>query len=127
MCSLLGIWAYSRFVTSWAYRYIFTVGNLVYFGAALLDVVFFLRWHRPYVDDHYFAVGTAAFESLIEAWLYLPAMILLSQMCPAGLEAVMVAILAGAAHLGAVLSRNFGAALLEVFDVHPVGAPEEGH
>ena len=79
------------------------------------------------VDDHYFAVGTAAFESLIEAWLYLPAMILLSQMCPAGLEAVLVAILAGAAHLGAVLSRNFGAALLEIFDVHPVGAPQEGY
>ena len=37
MCSLLGIWAYSRFMTAWSYRYIFMVGNLVYFGAALLD------------------------------------------------------------------------------------------
>ena len=44
---------------------------------------------RCKVDDHFFAVGTAAFESLIEAWLYLPAMVLLSQMCPAGLEAVL--------------------------------------
>ena len=45
-------WSYSEFMTAWSYRRIFTVGNLVYFAAVLLDVVFFLRWHRPYVTGH---------------------------------------------------------------------------
>merc|ERR1719428_2746365 len=62
---------------------------------------------------------------MIDQWNWMPSVVILSQLCPRGLEATMYALLAGCYNLGNALSDYMGAYLLEVFEVRPSGANNE--
>merc|ERR1719272_1877751 len=93
-----------------------------------MDVIFFLRWNRLLgLPDHIFVLGSASFQSVMEEWLWMPSVGLLSQLCPRGMEAIMYANLASCHNLGNTISNNFGALLLDVTDVKPRGVNLETH
>merc|ERR1719272_2441372 len=93
-----------------------------------MDVIFFLRWNRLLgLPDHIFVLGSASFQSVMEEWLYLPSAVLLSQLCPRGMEAIMYANLAACHNLGNTISNNLGALLLELMGVNPSGVGVESH
>merc|ERR1719258_752512 len=55
----------------------------------------------------------------------MPSTVIMSQLCPRGMEATMFALLAGCHNLGATISSNFGAVLLEWLAINPSGAKDE--
>mmetsp|Transcript_41376 Transcript_41376/g.115026 ORF Transcript_41376/g.115026 Transcript_41376/m.115026 type:complete len:122 (-) Transcript_41376:172-537(-) len=55
----------------------------------------------------------------------MPQVVILSHMCPKGMEATMFALLAGCANLGNSVSSNCGAMLLHYMGCRPSGAKAE--
>lgn len=128
MFSLLGIYAYNRTAGAWTYRAMYMIGGLLGTIAALSDCVFFSRLNVSWgVNDHIFVLGSSSIQSVLGQWLWMPSVVLLSQLCPKGMEAIMYANLAGCHNLGNTLAANFGAALLEAGHVKPDGSKDEGH
>merc|ERR1719401_1227716 len=96
--------------------------NLVACFAHLLDVVFFTRTNvRLGIPDHAFAIGSGAISHVLGQWQFLPGIVIISQLCPKGMEATMYALLAGCHNLGASLASNFGAFTLVLLRVQPNG------
>lgn len=125
--SLLGIWCYSCSAHLWSYQKLYIIGNLVIGFISLLDVLFFLRWNKEVgINDHVFVLGSSSVGSLVNEWLWMPSIALLSQLCPKGMEAIMFANLAGCHNLGNTISQNFGALLLHQFGIEPRGDENEG-
>ena len=54
-----------------------------------------------------------------------PGVVILSQLCPPGLEATMYALLAGCHNLGGAIASSTGAWVLQVLSVQPSGAKEK--
>jgi hypothetical protein len=136
--SLVGIWAYKRTSTTWTYQQMYIFGNLLSTFAYLLDTVFYLQLHRSWcfgqycgkeyahVLDHAFVLGGTSLQNVIGWWLWMPSIVLMSQLCPTGMEAIMFANIAGCHNLGSTIAKNLGAVLLEEASVRPNGSPNEG-
>jgi len=119
---LMGIAFYNRCMRDLTYPYIYILGNTIVFFASLVDLLFYLRWNEAMgISDHVFVLGTSAFESVIGSFLWMPSVVIMSQMCPKGMEAIMYALLAGCHNLGNTLSSNFSAYLLLTMHVMPNG------
>eukprot|EP00959_Pyramimonas_sp_CCMP1952_P273215 5710985-Pyramimonas_sp.AAC.1 len=57
----------------------------------------------------------------------MPGVVLISHMCPRGMEAIMFANLAGCHNLGYTASINLGAWMLESLQIQPAGVAGERH
>merc|ERR1712232_288913 len=77
------------------------------------------------INDHVFVLGASTLQSVILNWMWLPSVVIMSQLCPRGMEAIMYANLAGCHNLGSTFSKNFGALLMEYMGVKPSGANAE--
>ncbi|CAE8587325.1 unnamed protein product [Polarella glacialis] len=122
-CSLLGMFAYNRWLQHWSYPRILIVGNLLSVSVSLLSCVVFLRWNlRLGISDRFFVLASGAVSTVVFEIAWLPGMLIISQLCPEGREATMFALLAGMANLGMALGSYFGAFLLHTLGVEPRGA-----
>jgi len=63
---------------------VYTRANKTYFG----------------IPDHLFVLGGAVLNSIFHQWMWIPGVVLLSQLCPKGVEATMYALLAGCHNVG---------------------------
>merc|ERR1719262_1069449 len=79
------------------------------------------------IPDHAFIIGNGALEMMIYQWQWMPQVVILSYMCPQGMEATMYALLAGCHNLGQTVAGNFGALVLHLLKCHPAGVSNEGH
>jgi len=126
LCSLLGIMTYQRYASTWSYRSLLMVSNIALSVLSLSDVVLFTRFNlRLGLPDHFFVLGSSVLTSVIMQWMWMPGIVILSQLCPKGMEATMYALLAGCHNLGTTIASNCGAWVLEVFNCQPAGAANE--
>lgn len=126
VCSIIGIYTYNKYGTEVTYTRMYVMGNLILCIVSLLDVVFYLRINRRWgISDHIFVLGSSSVQTVIGSWLWMPGVIIMSQLCPKGMEAIMYALLAGCHNLGGTISANFGALLLEELVVTPNGSADE--
>merc|ERR1719330_1371227 len=126
ICSLVGIWSYQKYATAWSYQRLFITTNLVLGALSMLDVVFYSRLNlRAGIPDKMFVIGTEAFEDVIFTWMWMPGVVLLSHLCPEGMEATMFALLAGCHNLGGTIAASCGALVLQVLGCQPSGEPGE--
>lgn len=126
--SLVGIWLYQRYMSSWRYRELLIFTNVVYAILSLLDVIMFSRLNVKWgIPDHMFVLSAAVLQHVIWQWKWMPQVVILSYLCPKGMEATMYALLAGCHNLGNTIASSCGALLLERLGVDPRGAPNEGH
>jgi len=126
MFSLFGIWAYNKYMKGWRYRQLLIMANIMYSSVSLLDVAFFLRLNRHIsIPDHVFVLGASVIEQTIFQWEWMPQVVMLSHLCPKGMEATMFALLAGCHNLGNNIAANVGALMLEQLSVAPTGANNE--
>jgi hypothetical protein len=125
-CSLLGIYFYNCYMTGWRYRNLLVMANVIYTVLTAIDIVMFtrvnVRWGIP---DQFFVLSSGAMEHVVGQWMYMPQVVLLSYLCPKGMEATMYALLAGCANLGNNISSIVGAWLLEELNCRPSGADAE--
>lgn len=126
ICSLIGIWSYQKYAANWTYRRLLISTNLVLSALSLCDVVFFTRLNvRLGIPDHIFVLGSGAFAGVIGQWMWMPGVVIMSQLCPEGMEATMYALLAGCHNLGNTIASNCGALVLEWLGCQPEGNPNE--
>jgi len=126
VCSLVGIMTYQRYASTWSYRGLLMVSNIALSVLSLSDVVLFTRLNvRLGLPDHLFVLGSSVLTSVIGQWMWMPGIVILSQLCPKGMEATMYALLAGCHNLGNTIASTCGAWVLEVFNCQPSGADNE--
>lgn len=120
--SLVGIFAYYRYMKDWNFQTIMLVSNLLVAVLSLGDCLLFTRYNIHLgIPDTAFVMGSQISQNVVYQWQTLPGIVMLSQFCPRGVEATMLALLAGCSNLGYSLSEFFGAYLLEVLAVSPAG------
>jgi len=126
LCSLVGIATYQRYASQWTYRRIMILTNVFASLMACADLLLYSRMNlRLGIPDHVFVMGTSAFEEVLNAWMWMPSVVIMSQLCPEGMEATMYALLAGCHNLGNTVSASGGAVLLQWLDVQPRGSTGE--
>jgi len=126
LLSLLGIVTYNRYLSHWSYRSLLVVANLAVFFFSQLDVVMFARLNSEYgISDYALVLGASCIESVIANWQWMPLVVILSFLCPKGMESTLYALLAGCHNFGSTVGSNCGAVLLEALGVSPSGAAGE--
>lgn len=126
VCTLFGIWCYQRYMQNWRYGYLMVVTNVAFSVLCMIDLVMFTRVNLRYgISDHVFVLGSSVLETVIRQWMWMPQVVILSNLCPKGMEATMYALLAGCANLGSSIASNIGALLLETLECTPSGDVDE--
>lgn len=126
VCSLVGIYTYQQYLSTWKYRSLVIVTSGIICGLGLLDVVMFSRLNVSLgIPDHALVLGLSVFENIVAQWNWMPQVVILSYLCPKGMEATMYALLAGCHNLGNSIASIIGAYLLHRLDCSPSGAPGE--
>mmetsp|Transcript_53130 Transcript_53130/g.137245 ORF Transcript_53130/g.137245 Transcript_53130/m.137245 type:complete len:568 (+) Transcript_53130:99-1802(+) len=126
LCSLVGIYSYQRFACNWSYRGLLLFTNVLLSLLSVSDIVMFTRLNvRLGLPDHAFVLGASVLTTVIAQWMWMPGVVLMSQLCPAGMEATMYALLAGCHNLGNTIASNCGALVLEWLQCSPSGAKNE--
>mmetsp|Transcript_57754 Transcript_57754/g.185631 ORF Transcript_57754/g.185631 Transcript_57754/m.185631 type:complete len:557 (-) Transcript_57754:78-1748(-) len=126
ICSLVGICTYQRFASRWTYRRLLLMTNVALSLLSVTDIILFTRLNvRLGLPDHGFVLGASVLTGVIAQWMWMPGVVILSQLCPKGMEATMYALLAGCHNLGNTIASNCGALVLELLDCQPTGAKHE--
>jgi len=126
--SLIGLATYTRYMKDWTYRNLLLFSNCIVTLLSLLDVVMFRRQNLQWgISDRLFVVGSSVSTIVVRQWQWMPGVVVMSQLCPVGMEATMFALLAGCMNLGNQIADFIGAYLLSVLHVHPTGAINESH
>merc|ERR1712048_856228 len=112
--------------SAWRYRSLLIFTNVVFSCLCVLDILMFkrinVRWGIP---DTVFVLGSSVLESVVAQWIWMPQVVIMSYLCPEGMEATMYALLAGSYNLGMAVSSNIGALLLDRLGCRPSGADKE--
>merc|ERR1719326_1758242 len=100
--------------------------NIVLSLLSVTDVMMFTRLNvRLGLPDHAFVLGASVLTTVVGQWMWMPGVVILSQLCPKGMEATMYALLAGCHNLGNTIASNCGALVLEWVGCQPSGADNE--
>uniref|UniRef100_A0A7S0A544 Folate/biopterin transporter n=1 Tax=Pyrodinium bahamense TaxID=73915 RepID=A0A7S0A544_9DINO len=126
ICSLVGICTYQHYASRWTYRGLLLLSNVALSLLSVTDIVLFTRLNvRLGLPDHAFVLGASVLSSVVMQWMWMPGVVLLSQLCPKGMEATMYALLAGCHNFGNTVASNMGAWALELLNCQPSGLPRE--
>jgi len=124
--AIVGIILFNIYLKDMKYRTIFLWSTLVYSAFSLVNIVVYLRLNkRVGISDQFFVLGSQALQTVIKEFNYMPAVMIMSRLCPRGLEATMFALLASSSNLGSNISNYSGAFLLDLMGVKPSGRKNE--
>ena len=125
---IMGLGVYSTFMTDWSYRSLLYTSNALWCLVSTASVVVFTRKNMEWgVPDTTFMLGGTVLQTVFARWTYIPAGLLLCQVCPSGLESTMFALLAGCHNLGRSVASIFGTYLLAYLGVEPDGTVHDQH
>lgn len=128
LVSLAGFTLYNLCFKHWKYHALYAATNLLHSAIMCLGAVQYSRLNvRLGIPDEAFAIGYATISSITASLMWLPQIVLLTQMCPKNVEATMYALLAGCHNLGGQTGEILGACILDALGVTPTGAKNEGH
>jgi len=120
--SFLGTFPYQRWMKNWHYKTVFVSTSILFMLVNLLNVIVYKRWNLVIgIPDQFFVLGADAAQQLVMTWTWIPGLVMISQLCPDGVEATMYALLAGSGNLGGSLARYLGAFILELLSIAPRG------
>jgi len=126
ICSLIGIYSYQKYATGWTYRQLLMFTNILLSALSVSDLMILTRLNvRLGLPDHAFVLGASVATGIISQWMWMPGVVIMSQLCPKGMEATMYALLAGCHNLGNTIASNCGALVLEFLSCQPSGADSE--
>merc|ERR1719311_802628 len=100
--------------------------NVVLSCLNLCDCILLSRLNvRMGIPDKAFVLGGSVLQTIVSQWMWMPGVVILSQLCPKGMEATMYALLAGCHNLGNTIASNCGAYVLLLLNCNPSGADNE--
>eukprot|EP01063_Lacrimia_lanifica_P008471 TRINITY_DN1550_c0_g2_i1.p1 TRINITY_DN1550_c0_g2~~TRINITY_DN1550_c0_g2_i1.p1 ORF type:complete len:600 (+),score=203.07 TRINITY_DN1550_c0_g2_i1:115-1914(+) len=119
IAALGGVALFQKFFQNSTFRRAFWLTTVLKVIAALFDVVIVKRWHRPHVSDKaIYMFGDAIIGEVVGQLDFMPAVVLVSKLCPPGYESLVYAMLGGFQNFGMQVSRYSGAYLTERLGVH---------
>eukprot|EP00923_Selenidium_pygospionis_P015885 GHVN01027735.1.p1 GENE.GHVN01027735.1~~GHVN01027735.1.p1 ORF type:complete len:575 (-),score=72.50 GHVN01027735.1:154-1731(-) len=108
----------------WAWRaelrFMFWGSALLKAMGSLFDVVIMMRWNVTLLglsDKSFYLFSDGVIANIVFMLNFLPAMLLISRMCPKRMEATVYAILAGMSNFGSSVSTAFGSVAIKLSDV----------
>jgi len=126
MLNLAGMCIYNRYMQHWRYHALFLFANFLVCGVNLAALLVYTRYNLVIgIPDTVFVMSTWGVWAIVHMWMWLPGVVLLSQLCPKGMEATMYALLAGCHNLGLSTASYLGACMLQVLEIVPSGALNE--
>eukprot|EP00667_Euglena_gracilis_P003590 EG_transcript_3598 len=119
---MVGSWLFNTWMKDWTYRRALAVTQVLFMLASLVDIVQFQRWNKRLgIPDAVFMVGKHAVQNTCSMLNYMPSAILMSKLCPPGVESTMFSLLAGFGNFGMVVASYLGAYVLSVLGLSEVG------
>jgi len=111
----LGVWLYQLVLSKYRYRPVLILTTALVGLGGLSDLIIVLRLNIAIgIPDHaFYIIGEAVFESVVAMLYWVPSSIVISKVCPVGLESVTYAFLAGISNFGLILSELLGAVIYE--------------
>lgn len=126
VCRLLGITLFNMVFREWKYRSIFFLSTMLWLCVNTLSIIVYKRLNVEWgISDSFFVLGSQVFQQVIMEWNWIPGVLIMSHLCPKGLEATVFALVAGALNLGSNISNYSGAFMLQVLEVQPSGDENE--
>lgn len=119
LTALLAVFIYQRWLSDMTYRWVCLGTALLAALGASTDVFVVLRWnlalHIP--DSWAVLLGDAVIQPIVSMLSWLPGSLLLSRVCPPGLESSVFAFLAGVSNLGLFGSYLAGALVMNLSSI----------
>jgi folate/biopterin transporter len=111
----VGVSIFHRYFSTRNFRLTFWATSLVRIVASLFDILLIMRLNKTWLglNDHvaYF-FGDAVVFGACQMLDFMPAVILMSKLCPNGHEATLYALMAGYSNLGQAISNSLGTLLM---------------
>lgn len=112
IASLIGVWAFQRFLKAVPLRQIFLWSTLISVVLGLTSLILVTHANRSLgIGDQWFSLGDSLILTVMGQIAFMPVLILAAQLCPPGVEATMFAILMSICNLAGILSHESGALL----------------
>jgi folate/biopterin transporter len=122
IASLVGVWAFQRFLKAVALRRIFLWSTIISVVLGMTSLILVTHANRAIgIGDQWFSLGDSLILTVMGQIAFMPVLILAAQLCPPGVEATMFALLMSICNLAGILSHESGALLthwLGVTDTH---------
>jgi len=125
ICSLFGVWSYRRYLQYYSFRSVIVITTVMISCIHFLNLLFVTRTNLKFgIHDQFFVLCCDATHT-IQQWHGMLQTIILARLCPAGMQATLLALAGGSHALGAALSKSAAACLLGFFEVRPDGSSAE--
>lgn len=119
---LLGAFAFQRLFITWTFRSAVLVTLGLYMVASLFDLIIVSRWNVAVgiPDKATFLFGDSIVYPMAQMLNFMPMTILISRLCPKGMESTVFALLAGFANFGQTMSATVGYMVIGWFKIDTV-------
>ena len=114
-----GAWLYQSTLSKFRYRPVLIFTTALVGLGGLSDLIIVLRWNRRLgiSDRAFYIIGEAVFESIVAMLYWIPSSVIISKVCPQGMESATYAFLAGISNFGLILAKLSGAAIYKTAGV----------
>eukprot|EP00667_Euglena_gracilis_P005873 EG_transcript_5913 len=124
--TLIGSYIFSQYISHWSYRRALCVSQVLLTAAGFLDIVQYQRWNLLLgLPDWFFMLGKSSVQNTTGMINFMPTTILMSKVCPPGMEATVFALLAGFSNFGLTISGYLGAYVLQLTGMDRIGQGTE--
>ncbi|KAK7201041.1 putative pteridine transporter [Novymonas esmeraldas] len=115
IAGILGLGIFNALFRRQRYRFAMVVTTLINIFANVFDIIIVKRWNMAIgiPDTAMFLFGSQVLEQFSTLLLWMPTVLLISQMCPRGSETMVFAALMGFRSLGRSTSSQIGSIVLE--------------
>jgi len=120
-----GSYIFSRYMSKWTYRSALFFSTIMNTATCFLDIVQYQRWNLLVgLPDCVFMLGKASVQNTFGMINFMPTTILISKVCPHGIEASVYALLAGFSNFGRTIAGYLGAYALTLVGMDHIGTGE---
>jgi hypothetical protein len=124
---MVALIVYQRYMSSWKYRGFLICTQVTMACFTVINILMFARvTKRIGISDHAVSMFLTIVEGFLLIFQLMPHMVIMSYLCPKGMEATMFSLLLSSRSLAMVVSNTFGAYVLLHMGVIPGGFPGEG-
>lgn len=112
---MAGVFLFEKRLSTQNFQRVFWITTGIKVVAAFFDIVIVERWNEAIgiPDKVMYMCGDAIIGQVAMMLDFMPVAVLMSRMCPKGMEATMYALLAGFSNFGQTISRTFGYMITE--------------
>jgi hypothetical protein len=115
----LGVAIYNKYMTTWQYRYTFTMTQILVCLVGLLDIIIVSRWNTLVgYPDAAMLIGDLTLYPMVRRMVMMPMFVLASKVCPDGAEATLYAMLMALSNFGNTVAIYNGSFLVVLFGVN---------